>query len=498
MRKKPFFCIGINCWDRFPAFYYGIACLSGVALHGGFWPPMLVFLSGNNKTRIFGFLLISFFVYFESLLIISPLPDQKISLGSGYFVIEQIRPSTFGKKNSLDYRGHLTCFISGDDVYYDVPCVITDSSICLSTCRRSGNFGYVVCGKLKKINNNLYKMYVTSWSDGFAGVGHFFSLAETRLKMKSRLKQYIANNVGNRTVRSFISAISTGEVDNPVLIGELKKVGLSHILAISGFHYAYITFILGMCLNIFFNKRNTAYLLMVIVSAYFLFIGESPSLSRAWIAILIYLIGFLAYSNSSGINSLGFALMISIILDPRCVYCLGFCLSYLATFAILTINHAIELKLRSILHKREFNVIIGAGHLKKHFFILEGWLRQAIALTISINLATIPVMLYWFESFAIFGFFYNLFFTVAMIPAITMLIAGMLIPFLGPLILKATAKYSEFWLNVIYWRPGVLDLTLHVQNFGKFFTCTSIMGIVIAGIIIDERRYRLTIKTCGI
>ena len=94
--------------DRYPALYYGIALMSGVALAHGVWPAFFLILFGQSIINKIGFALITSFALIETLYFMPILPPGKVS-GYGYAQITKIRTSD----NSLGYYGKLKCFVKG-------------------------------------------------------------------------------------------------------------------------------------------------------------------------------------------------------------------------------------------------------------------------------------------------------------------------------------------------------------------------------------------------
>ena len=455
--------------DRYPALYYGLAMMSGIALSYGIWPPLFLIVFGYSRVQKIGFGLITLFSCVEAIYLMPVLPKEKLS-GVGYFQIEKVRAG----ENSLGHYGTMKCFVTEDTTYYDLPVKFFRKELLPSSN------DYVVKGSLKW---NLMGPY-TLLPSSFTPVAYTKNLSYLRFHLKEKFRTYLKRHIDDELCCSFFSALATGEIDNRLLSLQFSKAGLTHTLAISGFHYTWLVFILGAFFHLFLSRRKTCYILLGIVSLYFLFIGETPSLNRAWLAALIYLIGYLIKEPVSGLNSLGTALIISLILDPFVLTEIGFQLSYLATFGIIAIYPSIELWLRKVFPKRKSFRID---------FLLSSFCRNTFALTLAVNLATIPLLLYHFHYFPFLSLFFNLFFPLAITVCMVALILSPL-PIIGAPILHLAESYTNPLLNMIFYGVDLLEGGLWSAHIHIDLLFSLLISILLLGFWLDERRYHLSLS----
>ncbi len=475
----------MNCWSRYPAFYYGLALICGVSLYYGIWFPILIGFTGKTICRIVGYFLLSCALYAS---IVNLTDKNKIECstnGTGYFQINKIRKSNnFGKK-SLIYEGIIKTFVTSDKTYYDIRCFI---QVYNKTKINKGNCDYVLNGNIIPISNNLYKMNVEKWTP----INNTYSTSELRFTLKNNLKSYLKKQIKDFDTYSFFAAIGSGETENKYLAIKFNQSGLRHLLAISGFHYSCLIMIFGFFLNLFLQKKLSIIVLIILTSIYFTFIGESPSLNRAWMSTLIYLIGSLIYKNSCALNALGVGIIFSITLDPFCILNVGYQLSYAATFAILTIYPYLERKIRIILPKRQFKDVENMNYLNKHGYILSSIVRLSIGLTLSVTIICIPISLYHFNYFPLSSIFFNLFFPFVVTTAMIALIVSLSLPYIGEFILHFCESYMRFWLDVIFY--GQWQMTFLYGSIGLKLLCYVISAIIVAGLYGEEQKYQLTLK----
>ena len=292
------------------------------------------------------------------------------------------------------------------------------------------------------------------------------SLSFLRFQIKESIRSYLRSHLSDDLCYALFASLATGEVENRLLRLQFNKVGLSHTLAISGFHYAWLIFLVGWTLQRFLSKRTTYSILLVIVSLYFFFIGASPALTRAWLAALIILFGFLFKQTVNGLNSLGLALLISLILDPLALFHIGFQFSYLATFALLTLH----------------------PYLSHRLPIHNSLLRSTLSLNIAVTLATLPLLLHHFHFFPFLSLFFNLFFPLAL----TVCLCALLIPF--PWVLTLANWYTAPFLNAIYHGATPLEGGIYVARIPLDLLIALLVAIVTLGLLTKSDKTDYTLR----
>lgn len=461
----------MSFWNRFPALFYGLACLSGFGAFYHFYLPLALGLSGKTLTRILGFYLIALSFYGYCGVLGKEKPEVACE-GAGYFQVKSIRRWD----GSLQYRGVLRSFITEEKTYYDLPCTLTTKK------RFKEHTDFLVKGTLK--TSGLMKVKERTPVKGT------WNAAEMRFQCKEKLRKYLKKHISNPHSYAFFASLGTGEIETKYIGIQFNRVGLRHTLAISGFHYTWLIFILGFFLHLFVSKRVTCIILLVLTTLYFTFIGETPSLNRAYLAALIYLIGYLIYKNSYGLNALGVALLFSLIANPFVLLEIGFQLSYLATFGLLAFFPFFEQILSPLLPKRTLSEVKMMNQLNQHGYILASLIRQSLALTLAVTFAALPLILYHFHYFPLVSIIFNLFFPLIMTLSMVLLILGLIFPFL----LTLGGHYMTFWLNLIFFGVGKFDLFILYATPSLSLICYFLCLILPLGLYLNERRYQLTIQ----
>ena len=472
----------------YPALFVGIDLLSGAAaaLTGDLFylliPLLLCALFQTNFWKGLFFVLAA---YGYTLIIYPPaIPQGDAIPGHGTFAIRSLKvaSSAFGK-NYL-YEGTLSTFTDTEgNEYRNLPCRIM---IPLRKNRPLASSNYRVEGTLcpKEGRNFFFKpkkwIPLPEWN-----------IAEWRFQTKKAVGSYMKRHFKDPNTASFFASLATGDIDERALSLEFGKLGLNHLLAISGFHFALLAAFCGFILRLVLSHKTATLFLLIILSAYFLFIGGAPSVQRAWIAIFIFLIGSLFDLRSNGLNSLGCALCIEILLDPFCATNLGFQLSFLATLAILLLYQPCEKFLIPLFPKRPLSLLAVMTPLHQTGALISALLRKALALNFAVHLVTLPVLLYTFHKFPLLSLLYNLFFPFWVGISIFLLLLSLIFPPLH----TVNNAFTSALLELTSHPPALWQFYLRTQSLPYPLVITLLLLFFCAGILYKEPSLRETLLT---
>lgn len=174
------------------------------------------------------------------------------------------------------------------------------------------------------------------------------------------------------------------------------RTGVSHILAISGMHIGvFIIIFLQIILMLGFNRRSSFYITSMILLFYIALIGWPPSATRAAIMGLVVMFALHVGRINKAINSLAISAVVLLLINPKFLRDdIGFQLSFLAIIAIIYIFPKLESGFQKfkIYQNRYIKNII------KIFLI-----------TISIQILTLPILLFNFNFFSLVSPVANIF-----------------------------------------------------------------------------------------
>ncbi len=201
------------------------------------------------------------------------------------------------------------------------------------------NGKYMILAEIAKIENRKDMQYF-----------YINKITEEKIE-KSWLKNYFENNVkkfinnGNSEFKRVYRAVILGEGKEltRTMRKEFSYVGISHLMALSGLH---IGIILGVCSFISkklpISRKNRYIFMLCSLTIYFLGVKHSPSLIRAYIMAVIFIVGKIFYEDTDASKSLAAAFIGGIFISPVSMNEVSFILSYLAVFAIICIYPIIK------------------------------------------------------------------------------------------------------------------------------------------------------------
>jgi len=476
------FCL--KFWNEHPALLYGLAFAGAVALGlGHLWMLAALCMIGvtvlQHRNRLFLFCLVLAAAFCTVHLSIQLPPDEAVQ-GKAHIAISSVKPYHTAFREGFIVQGTLVSFVpdgSHDSTARNVP-----FSLKTGKKRESADQDYMVQATLRH-RKYLHVKKGTPWQP----VPKTFSLAEWRARNKEAVRQYITGKIRHTKAASFLSGMATGLFDDNILHNELSRFGLQHIMAISGFHFALVACMLNLGLRLALPDRKASITLVILLTLYFLFLGASPSILRAWVMATLYFAGKIIERQTRALNSLGVALIVVLTLDPLSLTTIGFQFSFLVTAAILVLTGPVESALQRVFKKRPLSELIGMSLLDQHGYIASNALRKILALTISVQAVVLPLSLFWFQKFPVLSLFYNMFFPFLASLSLFLLIVGLAVFWLPPLaniIHAINSAYTNWVLDLAYQLPMSLDLWLRVPRISLLFIAGYLVLLFAAGTFI--------------
>lgn len=463
-------------WQQHPALLYALFILLGIAT-GLSWNLSFLFplsllilpLLISSRRRLFlGICLTSVAYFFVNVYYLFPLLPPEGIPGTAFIEITSVSSKTshFGKQWS--YRGTIKKFITpeGHLVARNIPYTLSIPQKD-DYKRPPADQSYKIIATLKELMPGYYALSIDK-NAPWIPLDGTWSFAEWRFHTKQNVTTYIREHISGSNTSTFLAGIATGDFDDRTMVFEFGRFGLQHIMAISGFHFAIIAAILSGFLRLIISPKKATYFLIFLLSSYFIFLGCGSSIMRAWISILIVLCGYLLERRGSGLNSLGIGMLAILIFDPLQCRGIGFQFSFITTAAILLFFPISDYLMQWVLKKRPLRGILEMDRMNQHGYCILSFFRQALALTIAVNIIALPMTLYYFHKFPILSILYNLFFPFLVSISMLMLILGMaislIIPPIGSLINGLNQVYTQLMLNFIYNMPTTIDVIWRISD----------------------------------
>lgn len=393
------------------------------------------------------------------------LPSEESTKGRVYFVPIEIKEHRSHFKKTEFLKGTIRSMgtSSGEDIK-NIPCSIPISS---AIKRPNISSSFYITGSLEK--KDEFFSFIPDLAYSWIPIPYTFSLADVRFKAKVLLSKKVRSFFSDSNVSDLMSALTIGTLDNRMLKFDFSKLGLQHILSISGFHFGLLAFFLSFFIKFLFKERTCNLILLLFLSAYFLLLGNSPSILRAYLALSFYIISKLGKWRANPINILGVVLFLEVLIDPYVIAHLGFQLSFLATFSILFLLPITKDWALLLFPYRTEAQALKLNPLDKWTYLLCCFLRSSFALNIAVFLTTIPLCLFYFHKFPLISLAYNLFiplcFSLSLFLFFVSIPLLLIFPPLGSLINFCNEVFTAKVLSLISQSPLCFDIYLRTPTF---------------------------------
>ena len=289
-----------------------------------------------------------------------------------------------------------------------------------------------------------------------------------RLYIKNHFEMYLKEDTAG-----LATALMTGNRDG--LDGGLKlaytRLGISHILAVSGLHLTVMVGGLGWILTRLYVPKKLRNLILIASAVFFAFLcGNSASIVRAAVMLIFFCLADMVRERNDSTTSLFVAVFLIIFFRPNAVYDVGMWLSFFATLGILTVMPV--LSLFSVSHKSKFYVLKHIG-----FYLIS-----VIGMSLAATFFTLPVIWIAFGGISLLAPFANLIFIPLMQILLYLLVFLMLFswfPWLALKIGELTEGLSEFSETLAYRLSNLEDIYISLHYpFVPYLLFVLIAGIL--------------------
>ncbi|MBX9922979.1 MAG: ComEC/Rec2 family competence protein [Rhabdochlamydiaceae bacterium] len=459
----------LHFYRQNPAFIYAIFFLLGLSFASGYNPSFLIpllalsfpFIKKKQKLLPLTALFVLAFIYGH--ITQKSLPSSPNTIrGTALFVPSEVKwQSTHFKKTKL-VKGKIVSFLGDQkERAKNIPC-----SIALAHNAPSMNSSFYIQGTLQKTDLSSHCSFEIDKHTLWIPASYTFSFVEKRFQAKEILGKKIHKMFSDNKVADFMTALTLGTLEDRMLKFEFGRLGLQHILAISGFHFGLFAWFSGLLFRLCLPKKAAYIALFLALTSYFILLGNSPSILRAYLAISLFLMSRLGNFRFKSLNLLGVALLTELLIDPCVISHLGFQLSFLATFAIVFFLPTTQKWMLKILPYRTLEMTTKLSPIERIVYLFSSFLRGAFALNIAVTLWTLPVCLFHFHTFPLLSIFYNLFIPIAFSLSLFLFFVSLpfliLFPPLATFLTSCNQLFTGQILQAVFQSPPFLHLSLRI------------------------------------
>ncbi len=192
----------------------------------------------------------------------------------------------------------------------------------------------------------------------------------------------------------------------------VKTCGVSHVMVVSGSHMVIVCgSVYKLTSKLKFPKNASALLTILVTILFMALCGFSPSVLRAGFMYIFMMTGILFRKDTDSLNSLSIVTIILLIANPFILYDIGFILSAASTAGIIVLN-PLFLKLMKA-DKWKFRPL--------------KIIAELILLTVSAQIATLPICIYFFGFVSPYAVLVNLLISYAVTAAVISAFVGIIL-----------------------------------------------------------------------
>lgn len=248
------------------------------------------------------------------------------------------------------------------------------------------------------------------------------SLFKNNIIFNTYLKYLEKMSKTKRTLKIYFNKYVKSKLALGILLGEKNEIdektkedfmetNIYHVLSISGMHISYIYMFFKILKkkiqekNIEQNKEqniNIDYIFLFILINYIILVGISPSIIRASISIIFFLIKDKFNLSIRFIDILAFSFVVSLLINPFYVFFSGI---YLSLFSVLGINIYLYVFRKDFFtnfkKEKENENMQNLKNIKNKYLLnLLNILKQSIVISFVVQIFIFPILIYFTNKFS--------------------------------------------------------------------------------------------------
>lgn len=181
------------------------------------------------------------------------------------------------------------------------------------------------------------------YSMGVEIVDRSFSLSKFRRNLREKISDRIDRHLGS----GLLSALILGEKKDFGLYGQMQRLGISHLLVISGLHFSIMHAFVSRLTNML-GRKDLRFISSVSIMSLMLFIvGGSYSAQRAYFALIYAELARIRNKKVDILTQQSVSLLIILMLEPAAILSSSLHLSYYTYFSIAFLYRRLTKKSKS-------------------------------------------------------------------------------------------------------------------------------------------------------
>jgi competence protein ComEC len=184
--------------------------------------------------------------------------------------------------------------------------------------------------------------------------------------------------------------LGSRSVLGPSLSADLNDTSLSHLIAISGYNVTVVAGLVIGSLAWLLGRRQAALAALVVIAAYTVLTGATPSVVRAAIMGGLFLVATLVGRPGSALTAIVLAAALMTAHQPLVVHDVSFQLSFAATVGLVYLSPAVQVRIRQAL-----SPLVGSPDALRRG--IAGATVENLAVTLSAIAATLPIIALTFQ-----------------------------------------------------------------------------------------------------
>lgn len=311
------------------------------------------------------------------------------------------------------------------------------------------------------------------------------SVFKDLFKIKEKFKDYIAKIFSERSSKIIIAVLS-GDKSNldPDTREKFSLTGTAHLLAVSGFHIGFISYLLWIFLKLIKNQFLKIFLFSTLIISFVIFTGASPSALRAGLMGIFVIYCLVRQWDFNMLNIFSIAILFSLFISPEQIYSISFQLSVSAVFGIIVFYDIIAEKL--FLRRKIQNSILIS-------------LVNSISVSMAASVFVAPVSAFYFNSYPVYSVFANLIAIPLMGLVMIFAISSAIFGIISIEFAKDFAFISEILIEIInYFNSIFLSLNSSVIHGETAFILSVSILIAFVYLILSKSLKTFIFRICSL